>query len=77
MSKIADVITNIIMFFMRGRIKQIDGLIEPELRKKVAESAKKLQESVDKYNESLNKPATKKFLEGSDRSIEDYRMKDL
>lgn len=77
MGKVIDIITNIVTFFMRGKIKKIDNMIDPKARKELAESAKRLKESIDKYNKNLEKPSVKKSIEEMGGSIEDYKLKDL
>jgi len=77
MGKVVDIITNIVMFFMRGKIKQIEGLIDPEQRKEVAKAAKELQEAVERYNKMLNKPSVRKSIEDSGGKVEDYYIDKL
>ena len=77
MGKVADIITNIVMLFMRGKIKQMDSLIDPEQRKKVVDAAKEVKSAVERYNKLLDRPDIKEFIEESGKSVEDFRIDKL
>ena len=77
MGKVVNLITKIIMFFIRGKIKQIDHLIDSEQRKKLADAGKELKDSIERYNKLLDRPDVKKFIEESGKSIEEFRINKL